>query len=113
MIRYWLEEKPEIRRLAAERYFSLEQIKKRVSDTGGFVDLCGIDDVRKVVRDLIPAGDKRAKLANDTMEYTMVKWIAMMAGALRGKVDAILLAGEEEARTYTGMPAWDGFSFED
>lgn len=140
-----------------KRGFSLEQIKKLVSGTGGFVDLCGTDDVRKVVRDLIPARDKRAKPAYDTMEYTMVKWIAMMAGALRGKVDAVLLTGglandkelvarltedcswiapvyvypgsyetealgagvervltdEEEARTYTGMPAWDGFGFED
>lgn len=72
---------------------TLDEIKKLVSGTGGFVDLCGTDDVRKVVRDLIPAGDRRAKLAYDTMEYAMVKWIAMMAGALRGKVDAILLTG--------------------
>ena len=34
-----------------------------------------------------------AKLAYHAMEYTMVKWAAMMAGALKGEVDAILMTG--------------------
>jgi butyrate kinase len=57
------------------------------------MQLCGTDDVRKIRGELIPAGDKRAKLALEAMEYTMVKWAAMMAGALRGQVDAILMTG--------------------
>lgn len=57
------------------------------------MQLCGTDDVRKIRSELIPAGDQRAKLALDAMEYTMVKWAAMMAGALRGQVDAILMTG--------------------
>ena len=139
-----------------KRGMSLDEVKKLASGTGGFMNLCGTDDVRKVVNEMIPAGDKLAKLAYDTMEYTMVKWIAMMAGAMKGKVDAVLLTGglandknlvarltedcswiapvyaypgsfetealgagadrvltgEEEAKTYTGEPAWSGFGFD-
>ena len=36
---------------------------------------------------------KKAELVYNTMIYSMGKWTAMMAGALKGKVDAILLTG--------------------
>jgi butyrate kinase len=132
---------------------SRDQITALANFTGGLLDLTGTEDLRKITGELIPAGDVRARLAWDAMEYTMVKWTAMMAGALRGKVDAILitggmahdqelvgrltedcswiapvyvyagsfetealaagaervLSGDEEARTYTGMPVWSGF----
>ena len=70
-----------------------EEINEIASRRGGLMQLCGTDDVRKIRSELIPAGDQRAKLALDAMEYTMVKWAAMMAGALRGQVDAILMTG--------------------
>ncbi len=76
-----------------DRGMSLDQIMKLAGSTGGLLDLTGTEDLRKIVGELIPAGDVKAKLAWDAMEYTMVKWTAMMAGALRGQVDAILITG--------------------
>ena len=75
------------------RGMSPEEINEIASRRGGLMQLCGTDDVRKIRGELIPAGDKLAKLALEAMEYTMVKWAAMMAGALHGKVDAILMTG--------------------
>lgn len=75
---------------------TLDEVKQLTSRRGGLVDLCGTDNVRVIRRDIIPAGGKaaqRAQMALDAMEYTMVKWAAMMAGALKGHVDAVLLTG--------------------
>lgn len=72
---------------------SMAEIKMLCSRKGGLVDLCGTDDVRKIRGELIPAGNKMAELALEAMEYTIVKWAAMMAGALKGEVDAILMTG--------------------
>lgn len=72
---------------------SMDEIKQLASRRGGLVELCGTDDVRKIRSELLPAGDKMARLALDAMEYSMVKWAAMMAGALKGQVDAILMTG--------------------
>lgn len=72
---------------------TLAEVKELISRKGGLVDLCGTDDVRRIRSELIPAGDKLAELALNAMEYTMVKWAAMMAGVLKGEVDAILLTG--------------------
>jgi butyrate kinase len=47
--------------------------------------------VRVIRKDM--KNDRRAQLALEAMEYTMVKWAAMMAGALKGDVDAILMTG--------------------
>ena len=71
----------------------LDKIKKLCSGTGGFKDLLGTDDLRKIKGEMIPGGNQLAKLAVGTMEYHLVKWASMMAGALKGKVDAILLTG--------------------
>ena len=38
-------------------------------------------------------GDKFAGLSYNAMAYSIIKWTAMMAGALYGKVDAILMTG--------------------
>lgn len=70
-----------------------EEINDMASRKSGLISLCGTDDVRKIRGEMVPAGDKMAKLALDAMEYTMVKWAAMMAGALKGRVDAILMTG--------------------
>ena len=42
---------------------------------------------------MIAAGDQFAELCYNAMIYTIIKWTAMMAGALSGKVDAILMTG--------------------
>lgn len=139
-----------------KRGMTIDEINTLCTRRGGLIDLTGTDDVRKIRNEMIPSGNKMAKLALDAMGYTMVKWAAMMAGVLKGKVDAILmtgglandkvlveqltkdlswiapiyvypgsfetqalasgvirvLCGEEEAKTYTGKPVWDGFDFE-
>ena len=56
------------------------------------MNLCGTDDLIKVKK-MRADGDKMADLAYRAMIYTMIKWAAMMAGALDGKVDGILLTG--------------------
>lgn len=76
-----------------ERGMSLEQIKQLYARKGGLEDLLGTNDGREIADVMIPAGDPMAKLAWDAMEYSLIKWIAMMAGALRGEVNAILLTG--------------------
>ena len=76
-----------------ERGKSLDEIYNLMSKCGGFDDLLGTHDLKKVSDELVPSGDRKAKLAWDAMEYGFVKWIATMAGALKGKVDGILLTG--------------------
>lgn len=135
-----------------QRGMTLQEVGKFCSKKGGLMELCGTDDLRKVA-EMMSIGDQKAILAFDAMEYTMAKWIAMMAGALKGKVDGILLTGglahdkelvrrltndcqwiapisiypgsfetealaagaqrvlrgEEQAKTYTGVPVFTGF----
>lgn len=135
--------------------YTIDDIIALSSNRGGLVDLVGTDDLRKV-KEMIANGDKFAELSYNAMAYSIIKWTAMMAGALYGKVDAILmtggmcydqdlvakitegvewiapiyvyagsfeteamgsgairvLSGQEEAKTYTGKPVWDGFDFE-
>lgn len=76
-----------------ERGMELSRVKELCSRRGGLEDLLGTNDGRKITDEMIPAGDPMARLAWDAMEYTLIKWIATMAGALRGQVDAILLTG--------------------
>jgi butyrate kinase len=76
-----------------DRGMSLDQIKALVKHKGGLVELTGTYDAVKITGEMIPAGNQMAKLAWDAVEYGFVKWIATMAGALHGKVDAILLTG--------------------
>ena len=138
-----------------DRGMTLEEINDLAAKNGGLVSLCGTDDVRKV-KAMMDAGDKCAEMAYRAMAYTMIKWASMMAGALEGRVNAILmtgglandtdlverlkqglswiapifvypgsfetealgagaervLCGEEEAKTYSGKPVWNGFGFE-
>ena len=72
--------------------YTFEDIKELASNRGGLVDLLGTDDVRKV-KAMIAEGDKFAKICYDAMIYSIIKWTAMMAGAMYGKVDGILLTG--------------------
>ena len=71
---------------------SPDEAKDYASSKGGLLAWCGTDDLREV-KAMIANGDKKAELVYNTMIYSMGKWTAMMAGALKGKVDAILLTG--------------------
>ena len=72
---------------------TLEEIKRLCTRSGGLIELCGTDDVRKIRNEMIPSGGRFAQLALDAMEYTIVKWAGAMAGVLKGKADAILITG--------------------
>ena len=76
-----------------KRGMTIEEINTLCTRKGGLIELTGTDDLRKIRNELIPSGNRMAELAVDAMEYTMVKWTAMMAGVLKGKVDAILMTG--------------------
>ncbi len=78
--------------LMKQRNIDLDGVNLLASRKGGLVDLVGTDDVRKVKK-MIAEGDRFAELCYNAMIYTFVKWTAMMAGALGGKVDGILLTG--------------------
>ena len=94
-----------------DRGMSLDEIKALADRKGGLVELLGTYDAAKITGEMIPAGNRMANLAWDAMEYGFVKWIATMAGALRGKVDAILLTGgmafiEDLVRRITEDCSW-------
>lgn len=72
---------------------TLEEIRRLITRSGGLIELCGTDDVKKIRNEMIPRGDTFAKLALEAMEYTIVKWAGAMAGVLKGKTDAILITG--------------------
>lgn len=129
------------------------RIQELIAGKGGFRDLCGTDDLRKVTGEMIPSGNKMARLAYEGMILGIKKYIGAMAAVMDGKVDAVLLtgglafddglvrriteacswiapvvaypgsfetealaagvervlSGQEEARVYTGVPAFAGF----
>ncbi len=72
--------------------YTFEDAYELASNRGGLVDLLETDDLRKV-KEMIKNGDKFAELSYEAMIYTIIKWTAMMAGALYGQVDAILMTG--------------------
>lgn len=71
---------------------TVEEVNAYASNKGGLLALCGTDDLREV-KAMIAAGDKKAELAYNAMVYSIGKWTAMMAGAMKGQVDAILITG--------------------
>lgn len=71
---------------------SFDDAYELASNRGGLVDLLGTDNVREV-KIRIATGDEWAKLCYNAMIYSIVKWTAMMAGAMNGNVDGILLTG--------------------
>lgn len=72
--------------------YTQEEMKNKVSKTGGLLGLLGTDDTREILA-RIEKGDKWARLAYDAMAYQLGKQIGGYAGVLRGKVDAIVLTG--------------------
>ena len=71
---------------------SFDEVFELAAIKGGLIDLVGTDDLRKVEQ-MIASGDKFAELAYRGMVYSIIKWAAMMAGALYGQVDGILMTG--------------------
>ena len=69
-----------------------KELKKLCQKNGGFLSLLGTNDALEV-SEKASAGDKKAKLAWDTMAYQIEKWIGAMSAVLKGDVDGILISG--------------------
>jgi butyrate kinase len=72
--------------------YDYKTIEKSLFGEGGIYSYLGTRDLRKV-REMIGAGNARARLVFDAMAYQTAKYIGAMAAALEGRVDAILLTG--------------------
>jgi butyrate kinase len=131
---------------------SEQEIYKRITKTGGFVDHLQTADAREV-QARMNQGDTHAKRVYETLAYQVSKSIGAYATVLKGDVDGILLtggmahddyltgkitdrvayiapvkvyagefemealaagalrvlSGQEQPRTYTGIPVWEKF----
>ena len=72
--------------------YTKEELLKFISSKGGLVAYLGTNSVIQVM-ERIEKGDQRAKKVLESMCYNISKQIGAMAGALSGKVPAILLTG--------------------
>mgnify|MGYP000779790905 CR=1 FL=1 len=72
--------------------YTKEELLKFISSKGGLVAYLGTNSVIQVM-ERIAQGDQRAKKVLESMCYNISKQIGAMAGALSGKVQAILLTG--------------------
>lgn len=72
--------------------YTKEELLKFISSKGGLVAYLGTNSVIQVM-ERIAEGDQRAKKVLESMCYNISKQIGAMAGALSGKVQAILLTG--------------------
>jgi butyrate kinase len=72
--------------------FTQEEMKNKISKTGGLLGLLGTDDSREILA-RIEKGDKWARLVYDAMAYQLGKQIGSYACVLKGKTDAIVLTG--------------------
>lgn len=72
--------------------YTKEELLKFISSKGGLVAYLGTNSVIQVM-ERIEEGDQRAKKVLESMCYNVSKQIGAMAGALSGKVGAILLTG--------------------
>lgn len=72
--------------------YTRDEMYKRITKSGGFVDHLGTSDAIEV-NQMIDAGNKYARLVYDAFQYQIAKEIGSMAVALKGKVDAIILTG--------------------
>jgi butyrate kinase len=65
---------------------------RKINGHSGLTAHLGTNDVREVER-RIAEGDKKAKLILDAMVYSIARWLASVAPATDGHVDAIILTG--------------------
>ncbi|MFI3299544.1 MAG: butyrate kinase [Rikenellaceae bacterium] len=72
--------------------YTQDEIKKMLKGNGGLVAYLGTNDGREA-RAMVAAGDKKAALVLDAMNYQISKLIGEMAVVLCGKVDAIIVTG--------------------
>lgn len=72
--------------------FSKNEMKDKITKTGGLVSLLGTSDAREV-KEMIKQGNKFAKLVYEAMIYQISKAIGAYSVSLKGKIDAIIITG--------------------
>lgn len=72
--------------------YTLDDMKKKISKTGGLLGLLGTDDMLEI-RERIRNGDKWAELVSLNFAYQLAKYIGSYACVLEGKVDAVVMTG--------------------
>lgn len=72
--------------------YTLDEMKARISKTGGLISLIGTDDMR-IIDQKIADGDKWAELVMHYFGYQLAKYIGSYACVMEGKVDAIVMTG--------------------
>lgn len=73
------------------KYTEKEMLRK-INGHSGLTAHLGTNDVREVER-RIAEGDEKARLVLDAMIYSIARWLASLAPATNGHVDAIILTG--------------------
>jgi len=73
------------------QYTEAEMLRK-INGHSGLTAHLGTNDVREVER-RIAEGDQKAKLVLDAMIYSIARWLASLAPATNGQVDAVILTG--------------------
>lgn len=82
--------------------YSLEDIKRRQSRTGGLMGYLGTDDTREVER-RAQSGDRQALLVYRAMAYQVARAIGSLAPVVKGRVDYIVLTGGiAKSQMFTG-----------
>ena len=82
----------ELLNLAFSGKFDKKEIQGRLVGQGGLSAYLSTADGQKI-RDMINAGDERAKLIYEAMAYQIAKDIGAMCVVLRGAIDGIILTG--------------------
>ena len=73
------------------QYTEAEMLRK-INGHSGLTAHLGTNDVREVER-RIAEGDEKARLVLDAMIYSIARWLASLAPATNGHVDAVILTG--------------------
>lgn len=72
--------------------YTLQQMKEKISKTGGLVSLLGTDNMLEI-KERIEKGDQWASLVYENFAYQLAKYIGSYACVMEGKVDAIVMTG--------------------
>ena len=72
--------------------YTLQQMKEKISKTGGLVALLGTDNMLEI-KERIQKGDRWAALVYENFAYQLAKYIGSYACVMEGKVDAIVMTG--------------------
>ena len=72
--------------------YTLQQMKEKISKTGGLVSLLGTDNMLEI-KERIAKGDSWAALVYDNFAYQLAKYIGSYACVLEGEVDAVVMTG--------------------